>query len=464
MNFPDSFTNYRWAILNYNLEGVAYPPGLSSLIIPLMKLFNLFYNLNFIGSTLGVVSFFILILTLKTFFEIKQMMLLIIVLLSPLFNILTTVRSGFHGGSAFQVVLINYATFLILSIQNKTILNKLSLIFIFNTLIFFQAGIFSIPQLATLLILNFLLSSLIIFYRFIRLREGVIFIISSFVGSFLSIVYTNKSQIKSSTDTLYASSSAFSSAPSISYFDIVQDFLNPTFPIRPIFESRLSFTSYLVLPILLYVLYTALRIKNVTLLVIVTSTIYYLFVTQTGVFEFSFAKGRSGWNLLLLVPIVFILYFSNFITSLKTKFLFMMAAISFATSIVSPPTSYRIDSEEGLYAIKNLTLGREINLYSDFSDAKFIGNNINIISKEELRYNLESNYVLLNMSNSIPDLYEANWRRYEDRDFKSFYENQSNIVNKRLKNHYIFIEQLTRQNYKVLVIEPEFTILKGDET
>jgi hypothetical protein len=142
----------------------------------------------------------------------------------------------------------------------------------------------------------------------------------------------------------------------------------------------------------------------------------------------------------------------------------MMAAISFATSIVSPPTSYRIDSEEGLYAIKNLTLGREINLYSDFSDAKFIGNNINIISKEELRYNLESNYVLLNMSNSIPDLYEANWRRYEDRDFKSFYENQSNIVNKRLKNHYIFIEQLTRQNYKVLVIEPEFTILKGDET
>ena len=118
MNHPDNLANYKWTIWNSNSGIIGHPPGLSSLIIPIMKLFDLFYNLNFIGSTLGLLGFFVFILTLKAFFEIKQVILLMIVLLSPLFNILTTVRYGFHGGSTFQVVLISYVTILIVFIQN----------------------------------------------------------------------------------------------------------------------------------------------------------------------------------------------------------------------------------------------------------------------------------------------------------------------------------------------------------
>jgi hypothetical protein len=470
MNFPDTLANYNWAIFNSNPGEISYPPGLTSLIIPLMKLFHLFYSLNFIGATLGLVGFFALILTLRAFFEIKQIILLMIVILSPLFNTLTTVRFGFHAGSTFQVVLISYVAFLIVSIQNKLILDKLYLIFVFNTIIFIQAGILSIPQVATLIILNLLLILMLSFIRLIRLRVGAVFILSSILGSLLSILYTSINQIQSIFDFFYSSSSSSSSSSSTTTtttttnLDVIKDFFNPVLPIRPLFESSLSFISYLVLPICLYIFYIALRNKNVPILVMIFTTLYYLFVTQTGIFELSFAKGRSGWNVLLLVPIAIILHFMNFINKLKTKFLVAIAVISFTSSLIFPPTAYRIDSDQALYAFKNLVSGREVNLYSDFSDAKFIGNNIRLISKEELNYDLNSNYVLLNMSNTLPDLFKANIRRYEDRDFNTFYETQLNIKNTKLKNQDIFIEQLKKQGYKVVLKEPEFIILKGEMT
>jgi hypothetical protein len=460
MNHPDNLANYNWAIWNSNPGEISYPPGLSSLIIPITKVFDLFYILNFIGSTLGLVGFFVLILTLKSIFEIKQIIILMIFLLSPLFNTLTTIRFGFHAGSIFQVILISYVAFLIVSIQNKLILDKLSLIFVFNTIIFIQAAITSIPQIATLLILNLLLMLFLSFIKLIRLRVGVVFILSSFLGLLFAILYTSIFQIQSIFDFFNSSSSSFTIA-SLEFF---MDFFNPVFPIRPIFESSLSFISYLVLPILLYILYTALRNKNVPMLVMIFTTLYYLFVTQTGIFEFSFAKGRAGWNILLLVPIVIILHFSNFIFKLNTKFLVVIASLSFTTSLVFPPTAYRIESDKALYAIKNLVSGREVNLYSDFSEAKFIGSNIMMISKEELSFDLNSNYVLLNISSILPDLFKANIRRYEDRDFNTFYENQSNIINTKLKNHDIFIEQLKKLGYKVVLKESEFIILKGEMT
>jgi hypothetical protein len=464
MNHPDNLANYNWAIWNSNSGEINYPPGLSSLVIPLMKMFDIFYNLNFIGATLGIVGFFVLVLTLRSIFEIKQVILLMIVLLSPLFNTLTTVRFGFHGGSTFQVILISYVAFLIVSIQNKLILDKLSLIFAFNTIIFTQAGLFSIPQIATLLILNLLLILILSYIKLIHPRAGVVFILSSFVGSLFAILYTSFTQIQSIIDFLYPSSSSSSSSSSITTttnLDIIQDFLYPVLPIRPLFESSLSFISYLVLPILLYILYIALRNKNVPTLVVILTTLYFLFVTQTGIFEFSFAKGRAGWNTLLLVPISFILHFSNFTIRLKTKFLVVVAAMSFTTSLVSPPIAYRIESDEAHYEFKNLVSGREVSLYSDFSDAKFIGKNVRMISKEKLNYDLNSNYVLLNMSDMLPDLFKANIRRYEDRDYNVFYETQTKIINMNLKTKRIFIEQLKKQGYKVLLEESEFIILKG---
>jgi hypothetical protein len=142
----------------------------------------------------------------------------------------------------------------------------------------------------------------------------------------------------------------------------------------------------------------------------------------------------------------------------------VIAAISFTSSLIFPPTAYRIESDEALYAFKNLVSGREVNLYSDFSEAKFIGSNIIMISEEELSYELNSNYVLLNISSILPDLFKANIRRYEDRDFNTFYETQLNIKNTKLKNQDIFIEQLKKQGYKVVLKEPEFIILKGEMT
>jgi hypothetical protein len=64
----------------------------------------------------------------------------------------------------------------------------------------------------------------------------------------------------------------------------------------------------------------------------------------------------------------------------------------------------------------------------------------------------------------LPDLFKANIRRYEDRDFNTFYETQLNIKNTKLKNQDIFIEQLKKQGYKVVLKEPEFIILKGEMT
>jgi hypothetical protein len=230
---------------------------------------------------------------------------------------------------------------------------------------------------------------------------------------------------------------------------------------RPIFDSIYSFGAWALFPILLYLLFGAHKRRNIPLLIFVLSTLYYLIVTQFGVFEFSYSKGRAGWNLLLLAPICIIIFLSKFINRLKPTLLFLLVLISAVSSLVSPPVTYRIEPEEALFRFRNLVSNKDVQLFSDFSAARVLGQNVELINEEELSNNYGSKYVLLNLSNRLPDPVLSNLKRFEDSDLNNFYKDQESIINERLLNHAQLIKNLKQNGYSVISENSDFIILRS---
>ena len=456
INNLDNLNTYDWAYYNYYLK-IIYPPALMGFLVLLIEDVNIIFYLNYIGATLGLLSLLVIIWVVKSFLSINQSFLLTAILLSPFLNILTIMRFGLHAGSVFQVVLVTFLSLLVVFLRENISRKKLSLILIFNALIFVQAGITSIPQTATFIILSFFLITYLIIFRFISLNYGLLFISSSILGSLLSVTYQKKIHIETTLTFITPSSSSSSSV----FLDAVKDFVLPVGLPRPIFDSIYSFGAWVLLPILFYLLYGAHKRRNIPLLIFVLSTLYYWIVTQFGVFEFSYSKGRAAWNLLLLAPICIIIFLSRFINRLKPTLLFSLLLISAVSSLVLPPVTYRIEPEEALFRFRNLVTNKDVQLYSDFSSARVLGQNIELINEEELSNNYGSKYVLLNLSNRLPDPVLSNLKRFEDRDLNNFYKDQENIINERLLNHALLIKNLKQNGYTVISETLEFIILKS---
>ena len=470
MTHSDNLANYNWALFHSSFNQISYPPGISGFLIPLMNLVNIKYFLNFIGATFGISLLIVIIIILKSFMSNNQIILFMGIIALPIFNSLTLSRIGIHGGAFYPiVVLLALGLFIKLSQQfNK---NEIKIYLYLFSLTFLIGGLFAPHQTISLLILSLTLLIALSFVGKISPFQSLLFYLSMVAGYIFSLLYLSQSRVRSISNIVSADSPiskvptgpSQSNANTLTYF--VYDFFSIKLPIRPFFESYLSSFAYIAIIFAFITLFVSLKKRNVIVFVVSVFTIFYGMITQIGIFEFSYAKGRAGWNFMYLFAILLCLIITIYVTRIRPFLLFAIVVLNFSV-LVFPPTKYRYETESALYRLREvLEVDRssKINLYTDFPNAWNVDRRIQIVNTPLIKFpENESLYVLLNLQKDIPDIYLANIRKYEDRNFNLYFSNQEKLIAKRLILNTDLLSKLSRENYSILISDPLYVLLKSN--
>jgi hypothetical protein len=154
--------------------------------------------------------------------------------------------------------------------------------------------------------------------------------------------------------------------------------------------------------------------------------------------------------------------------SLKLKkylniLLFIGVISSSILSLLVPPKPYRAQKEDGLLYLKNVlekNHTNSINLKTDLQYAELINKSI-LVNKFSNTKIWQYDYILLNMQSDIPDLFLANIRRYEDRNFKKYISDQKNEASSRLTINQNVVDVATEfYKFKILESNSNFILLK----
>jgi hypothetical protein len=450
MTHPDNFSNFNWAHFHSSYETILYPPGISGILIPIMNFVDIKFALNFIGAILGILTFCIILQILSVTMSKFELILLSSILISPLYNVLTLARIGIHTGAYFPILVVTNLTLIVLMTRKARVVNDNQLLSLF-LITFLQAGIIAPHQTFTLVILNFSIISLFAFSRLLKYQFSLKIVAAICLGFALSILYISSSRLKSIESIIYSSSSSSSSS---SLYFFAEDYLSIKFPIRPIFESNNSMFAYLALFFSIAWLIVSYKRKDYQNFIIGYFTVFYGVVTQTGIFELSYTKGRAGWNFMMLFAIAFTIVATKLLDNFPRKFTVVIPLVIMLTSLLYPPIRYRIEPEEAL-TFTRTTLQvesmRKIDLYSDFSEAQFIDPRVNLITDIDLfNTDFSKKYVLLNMDVTLPDKFLANIRKYEDRNFAKFDEEQQNIMTKRIDRNIKLVSLLKQKGFEII--------------
>jgi hypothetical protein len=463
MTHPDNFSNYNWAYFHSSYEVIVYPPGLSGILIPIMNLIDIKIALNFIGATLGVLTFCIILQILSITMSKYELILLSSILISPLYNVLTLARIGIHSGAYFPILIVTNLTLLILMTKKSRVVNDNQLLCLF-LITFLQAGLIAPHQTLTLVILNFSIISFFAFLRSLTYLFSLKIFATMCLGFILSFLYISSSRLKSLESIIFNSSSSSSSSSS-SIYSFAEDYLSIKFPIRPIFESNNSMFAYLALFFSLTWLLISYKTKNYQNFIIGYFTVFYGVITQTGIFELSYTKGRAGWNFMILFAIAFSIVLSKLLYKFPRKFKVVIPVVIMLTSLLYPPIRYRFEPEEALiftrktFQVEDM---QKIDLYSDFSEAHFIDPRVNLITEIDLlNTDFLNKYVLLNMDGTLPDKFLANIRRYEDRNFDKFDQEQQNIITSRIDKNMKLVYILEQKGFEIISNSQTYYLLKN---
>ena len=105
---------------------------------------------------------------------------------------------------------------------------------------------------------------------------------------------------------------------------------------------------------------------------------------------------------------------------------------------------------------------QKINLYSDFSEARFIHPRVNLITEVDLlNTDLSNKYVLLNINGTLPDKFLANIRKYEDRNFVKFDEEQQNVITKRIDKNMKLVSLLKQKGFEIISNSNTYYLLRN---
>jgi hypothetical protein len=122
-----------------------------------------------------------------------------------------------------------------------------------------------------------------------------------------------------------------------------------------------------------------------------------------------------------------------------------------------------MQNEDGLLYMKN-TLEKKhtnfIHLKTDLQYAELIDKRI-LVNKFSNTEIWQYDYILLNMQSDVPDLFLANIRRYEDRNFDKFISDQKNDVSSRLTINQNVVDIATKfGKFTTLESNSNFILLK----
>lgn len=480
-----------------------YAPGFQIIVYPLTKLFSSLNIYRFAGVAIGTTFALQLLLFFRQHTKNKPFFLLATALfLSPIYTQLTLQTISFWSSSLSFVFLLGIIH---LVIENNVNLNKRPLLY----LIIVTGLSFTVPYLFIQLVPAFALFFII--YRlarrffnqentkaiprfFIILIIGLVLafghiILQAKLSDSSRIVPTIRMAIKEDNEVRVATSrNVYVLYPGLQKYEKHPLFVKilPTLSImidlgnvkniRGL-SSILDIGSYIWLLISLLLVFYASKKKSLGLLIIATLSLIFGIITQTGILELSYYRGRSGWYLMLFSLLGLILFletiklkkpFSEIIE--KTAYLGAIVLIIF--SFISPPTFYR------KYYPQIYKLARDIGKNAGDKTVVFYNNSVQETSLPMVRSNIENAsledflsgkkcydknkqyYVILEKNPLDIDPKLSQSALSTDKEYKHFYKEQQELHDKKssIKNQVLKSENLS--NYNLFYDDKDITIYK----
>jgi hypothetical protein len=463
----DSLTNYQW--INYNLTSpdLGYFPGVTIISNISYLIVDPIYNLNYFSVSVSLIILLSINLILINILSSTSLFIYNLILVSPIYYPLLYTRIGLNNGVLFSLF---FYAIITIFIKYKYFLkfNIINLIIILITLF---AAALAAPHMLLLIFPPIIYSFWVVRHQ---VSSKMLSLILFFYGAALTLGISFDLKIPTYWKYLISSPSPSPSPSpflSDSFPSLLGELIRVKYPIRPIFESYLSLFAYIFSIIIFIGLVYALKYKSIKYQIILGFCFYLDIISLTGIFEFSYLKGRSGWYLMyalaLLACIVFddlIKYFQSFkqVKYLNTLLLIGVLSSLFF-SILVPPKPYRFQNEDGLIYMKNIVEKNQsssINLKTDLLHANLIDSRI-LVNKFLDTELWQYDYILLNLQSNIPDLFLANLRRYEDRNFQKFISDQKNVTRLRLEFNQNIVDNATKfGKFTYLESNSNFILLK----
>lgn len=369
----------------YNLS-TWYAPGFHILVYPLVKVLPYSDIYRFTGPVLSIFSLVGIYLLFRDLLKNKTSHVLFIALfLFPIFNQLSLQLMSFFSSSLTFLI---FTTMICIACQKIREVNIKYLV-IFGlltamtsvTVPYFFVSL--IPAFFSLLITSILIKS----QKKMLYAKFAVILIAGLVLSFLSVLlqtsvhsgepyFPNIPIVSNNTGTLIITSNKTVSCEKYQLICAVEKMIkqiNPKFSstivpllrsgydlikfkqLRPI-NSYLSVGAYIWIVAAVFFVRLGIKRRDHVLLLIGIFSVLFGLYTQTGIFELSSYRGRSGWYLLLLCLIGMVLIYDRFPKRFISKCTPIIIVVICMIGIMSPPQFYRAYYTEHLIQLKNLAV------------------------------------------------------------------------------------------------------------
>jgi hypothetical protein len=416
---------------------------------------------RFTGPAIGVVMTLSWILVAATFLEKNSLVLLISILINPVMNQLTLVSIGLLSS---QLSLLFYFCLLLLFLQKK-VFNNYSLLCILCLLVF-ALGV-TVPYffIQLLPVFGILLAVLwmkrnITFMKLLALgvvlSSGLVigffhvYLQSTILGRYGGFPSIPVAQVQNEQIANVATTIANTEMLPKFYTENAQNpflvkyliplsksFLDVIRPkgVRPLFESMLSFGAYSILFFSVGLCVYSWRKNNTALFSLSLITLLMALITQTGILEMSYYKGRTGWYLLLNAAFLVSLFYKEQLSKYFSTqryvliFLIILLSVSTVSVFVFPPKFYRLYPEEYFLIVSELVKKHQdeaIMVATDIPTIKLLSKRITIsfFDPYQIIHKNDFDIVLIDKQPREICPIKSQQQVYEDKDGDTFLRSQ----------------------------------------
>lgn len=437
----DTVNLNNFCILYLNNGELSYFPGALSFLCPFLYFSDNFINLNFFSAILSLLILFYLIILLHDILSEIGLVIFILINYSILFYPLLMVRITYNGSAIYYLIFLAFINFLIKFYTSK--LTKAQFLFS-QTVILISAG-FLAPHISMLVSIPILICYLCLFVQKKINFENILYLVVLIILSISLFFIVTKNSIHSYEMT-YNLIQNKNFELNESFFKLTKEaifeFLRIKYPIRNPLDNVLSLFSYLIIFFYIYLIKFVNQIKGSIFLVIFG--LYLGVVTITGIGEFAYLKGRSGWYYMLTaaftISLFLVFLFDKFKFKKANYLIYFLLSVNLLTILIYPPKFFSENEREIYINIKNnldLKTNNSALIYSNFKHLNFIDKRLIKVDLNSSNI-LNSNFVVLDKKFDFNILRKSNLISYEKRNENLIFNDS--VMN--LKSNFLFTSYL----------------------
>jgi len=423
IQFLKSIREYGFITLTY------YAPGFHLLLLPLTFVLPYSELYRFVGPVMGCFTILALWLLIRPALRKKNSpYLFFLLLLLPIFNQLTLQTIGFFSSNLSFMYLVAFLMLLGFS-NNRALPGRYSIAILLTVALSLIVPYFFVQYTIALglLLLVGLINKHLLPRAFIKRLAFMTLI--SFSGLLIGLAHTTlQTSVHSATYFPSVSSNAAMQSEIMNRVQTVGVLQNKrtqqlaVTSISPFIANGLDLISikairspedvlgagaygWIIISCVLMII--SLIQQRKSLFVLAFISIIYGIITQTGMFELTTYKGRSGWYLLLLTILGLMFIFDRFAIKFSQKYLKPILLVSSLTSIFIPPVYYRAyHTDQFNFLAEYVVLHREPTIvYAGSKELALLDDGIKVValSSELIDNGLQPDSIVI-INKEIPNI------------------------------------------------------------